>query len=93
MQEQLLVALLREALTFSCWMRLFYSSSAKVFLHPSNRKFSQVDLDGGKARASEALQDGIKSKTGPRRGTPTRCFWPLGVATSEHLAQHKGLEL
>lgn len=60
-----------------------------MFLHLSNRKFSQVGLDDGKARASEALQASIKSKPEPTCGTPTRSYWPLGGATLELLAHHK----
>lgn len=73
-QVQWLIALLRTALAFSCWMRSFCSSSAKVFLHLSKGKFSQVDLDAGKARASEALQARNKNKAKPTRGTSTRGY-------------------
>lgn len=88
-QAQWLIALLRTALAFSCWMRWFCSSSAKVFLHLSKGKFSQVGLGAGRARASEALQARNKSKAKPTCGTSTRGYWPLDEVTSELLACHR----
>lgn len=84
-----LIALLKTVLAFSCWMRWSCSSSAKVFLHLSEGNFSQVGLNVGKLRASEVLQARNKSKAKPTFGTSTRCYWPLGGATSELLAHHR----
>lgn len=83
------IAPLRTTLAFLCWMRWSCSSPTKVFLHLSKEKFSQVGLDAGKAKASDALQARNKSKAKPTCGTSTRCYLPLAGATSELLAHRR----